>query len=813
MISSSQNNPVPPILNFYTMLCTALVPILHISKPLLALYGGFRDTVPERLGVFSPALDSLEQKRAGRPLVWIHAVSVGEASVAGALMAEIKKRKPDALIALSTSTFTGRDYITRNLEPDALFFFPLDLPGVMHRLVAKLRPNCFLDIEVELWPNLFKALCDFNVPIALANGRISDRAASPPRAVKGLYRWLLSSFDALFMRSREDVERAVALGAPRERTHLAGNLKFAACGEPPDMGSRHETRKLLGVGNNGKLLVAGSTHPGEDEQLIESWLELKKKPGGLGEIHLVLAPRHLEQVDRIANLVRETGEKVELWTDISDRGHINPGVHAVVVNTIGELMRLYAAADLAFVGGSLIRRGGHNVLEPVAMGVPTLHGPSMDNFHDLKKVLGEADLIIEVENNEEFTLTAERVLKDVDLTEYRVRAKRLIDTQLQAADIIADWVASKLPSDKSVPLVSYRKSRTSKSLAEAILRPVYSAYAKVSHKRVGSYIKNAVKLDVPVISVGNIAIGGTAKTPTVKHIAANRVRHGFKPGIVLRGYKGSLERESSPPALVSDGDKIFLDWTEAGDEARLLAEILQEEHVPVAVGLDRIEASRMLITNLGVDLIILDDGFQFTGLKREFDLALIDALAPFGRADGGQGLLREPASALERADAILLTRSEAVPEIRIEEIKQNLFHSVRNLPPIFIARTVVRGVIDWKGDDLEPLELLKGLRVVGFAGIGNPSSFEKTIESLGCDLADLVSFADHHPYNSRDISRIDNHAGDAGAEILVTTMKDAVRLEGMGSKFKTPLYFVDIGLEIEHEQGFIDFMSGKVERG
>ncbi|MCX6645301.1 MAG: hypothetical protein NTY09_02930, partial [bacterium] len=233
MNDRAQNNPEPPILIIYSGLSTALVPILHLSKPLLALYGGFRDTVPERLGVFSPTLGELEKNRSGRPLVWIHAVSVGEASVAGALMGEIKERRPDSLIALSTTTFTGRDYIIRNLDPDALFFFPLDLPGTMRKLVAKLRPNCFLDVEVELWPNLFRALADFNIPMALANGRISDRAAKQPFFLRGLYKWLLSSFDGLFMRSGEDVERAVKLGAPRDRTHLAGNLKFAACGRPP----------------------------------------------------------------------------------------------------------------------------------------------------------------------------------------------------------------------------------------------------------------------------------------------------------------------------------------------------------------------------------------------------------------------------------------------------------------------------------------------------------------------------------------------------------------------------------------------------
>lgn len=804
-----QNNPEPLILKAYSVMCTALVPVLHLSKPLLAMYGGFRDTVPERLGYFSPVLDELEAKRSGRPLVWIHAVSVGEASVAGALMGEIKERRPDSLIALSTTTFTGRDYIIRNLEPDALFFFPLDLPGALRKLVAKLRPNCFLDVEVELWPNLFRTLADYNIPMALANGRISDRAANPPYILRGLYRWLLSSFDGLFMRSGEDVERAVKIGAPRNRTHLAGNLKFAACGKPPDSESRNRIRDLLGIGPNGKLVVAGSTHPGEDEKILNSWLDLKKNRKD-GEIHLVLAPRHLEQVERIANLVRETNEPVELWTDIRDRGKILPDVHAVVVNTIGELMKLYGAADLAFVGGSLIKRGGHNVLEPVAMGVPTLHGPSMDNFHDLKKVLGEADLITEVSDSGDFTREAERIFSEIDLSEYRAKARGLIDTQLKAADIIADWVASKLPQDQSVPLISLRKARKSRTLTEAVLKPVYSVYMNFSHGIVEGNIASAARLPLPVISVGNIAFGGTAKTPTVKHIAANRAQLGFKPGIVMRGYKGTVERQGGPPAIVSDGDQIFMAWRDSGDEARLLAENLLSDHVPVAVGRDRIEASRTLIDNLGVDLIILDDGFQFTKLKRDFDLALIDALSPFGRSDGGFGLQREPVGSLDRADAVLITRSESVPEIRIEEIRQMLYHFVRELPPIFIARTVVRGLRKGGDSATESPEILRGKRVLGFSGIGNPYSFEKTVESLACVLTGMITFRDHHPYTSRDMQRINSQAIDIKSDFLVTTRKDAVRLEGMEINLEVPLYVVDIDLQIEQEKEFFDYISEKV---
>ena len=160
------------------------------------------------------------------------------------------------------------------------------------------------------------------------------------------------------MRSAEDVHRAVALGAPKDRTFLAGNLKFAAAGVPPSPEDRAKVRKLLGLGERDKLLVAGSTHPGEEEQVLDAWRKLNggMLPAGVGPVHLVLAPRHLEQVERICTLSRMAGGKVAKWTDLRD-SKIPADANVVVVDTIGELMKLYGAADAAFVGGSLVPRG------------------------------------------------------------------------------------------------------------------------------------------------------------------------------------------------------------------------------------------------------------------------------------------------------------------------------------------------------------------------------------------------------------------------------------------------------------------------
>jgi 3-deoxy-D-manno-octulosonic-acid transferase len=439
-------NNEPLSLKMYVGLTWALTPLAHALKPLLAFYGGFKDTVPERLGRFPDVLDQLRENRGNRSLIWIHAVSVGEAAVAGPIMDQIRSRRPDALIALSTTTFTGREFTQRNLKPDALFFFPLDLPSVMNRLVDKLQPDCFIDIEVELWPNCFRALKRRGALMVLANGRISDRAAKPPGVMRGMYRWLFGCFDALFMRSTLDVERAIVLGSPPDRTYLAGNLKYAsvAAGSLP-MEERIKIRsQILGAGGNGKLLVAGSTHPGEDEQILVAWKKINDGllPEGIGPLKLVLAPRHLEQVERVMNLARSSGAECMKWTDAQNR---DEKADVIVVDTIGELMKLYAASDVAFVGGSLVPRGGHNVLEPVAMGVPTVHGPSVTNFHDLVLALGEADLLIEVKSADELAEAVAKILTETNQDEYRERARALIDRQMKAADMIGEWITSNLP--------------------------------------------------------------------------------------------------------------------------------------------------------------------------------------------------------------------------------------------------------------------------------------------------------------------------------------------------------------------------------
>jgi tetraacyldisaccharide 4'-kinase len=344
-------------------------------------------------------------------------------------------------------------------------------------------------------------------------------------------------------------------------------------------------------------------------------------------------------------------------------------------------------------------------------------------------------------------------------------------------------------------------------IGTGFVQPVLGAFAAAGHYRVLSRmaLRDPHGLSVPVISVGNITFGGTAKTPMVEHITRMLKNQGFRPGIAIRGWGGRIDRSSASPEPVSDGKTVFLDWKDCGDEARLLAESLLDIGVPVAVGRDRVGAGQVLIERAGVDAILLDDGFQFTTLKRDFDLVLVDLMSPFGRFDGGIGLLREPISSISRADAVVLTRVESVNRERLDSLKTSLHARVDALPPLYTAEIKVRNVRDENGG-IEPPYVLKNRLVLAFSGIANPLSFKITLKNLGCDICDFRIFPDHHPYSIADLKRISRRAVKRGADEVVTTTKDAVRLSGIRDVIGVPLKVVEIGLKIEDESRLFETM-------
>jgi tetraacyldisaccharide 4'-kinase len=323
----------------------------------------------------------------------------------------------------------------------------------------------------------------------------------------------------------------------------------------------------------------------------------------------------------------------------------------------------------------------------------------------------------------------------------------------------------------------------------------YIGYSIKKHQA----LKSQRKLPCRVLSIGNITVGGTGKTPATIAIAEEAKKRGFIPNILTRGYKG----KKKGPCFVSKGDGPLLSEEDAGDEPMLMANRLKG--VPVIKGENRYEAGMFALNSLPLalrpDIFILDDGFQHWNLFREKDILLIDGTNPFGnRRLPPLGLLREPLSAIGRADIIVITR---IDKIRSQKSEVNsLIEEIRKYntkASVFFAEHRPVKFTTASGDTF-PLEWAKEKRFFGFSGIGNPESFKKTLLSTGIDLRGFRSYRDHYRYNLRDIGKIIKDAKKSGVDWIVTTEKDIMRLRGLN----IPGNLVALAIEFSVEKGFYD---------
>ena len=322
---------------------------------------------------------------------WVHAVSVGEVRIALPLVAGLKLRFPGVPVHLTTTTHTGRRLAESAADgpgaaaggPDSLSQFPFDLPGSMRRLLDRLQPRALLLIETEIWPNLLRLCERRGVPAILVNGRISERHFPRYHLVRGFLRRVLGGMRRLGMQSEEDAARILALGAPPGRVTVTGNLKFDL--PPPDIDPR-TVRQRMGLDPGSLLFVAGSTAPGEEEPILDAFRALRERHPGL---RLAIAPRHPERFARAAEILGGAELRGRRWSD-AEVPPAGDGWDCMLIDVMGVLPQLYAAADVVFVGGSLVPHGGHNVLEVAVLGKPVLFGPHMNNFRQVARALTEA---------------------------------------------------------------------------------------------------------------------------------------------------------------------------------------------------------------------------------------------------------------------------------------------------------------------------------------------------------------------------------------------------------------------------------------
>ncbi len=362
---------------FYTALFYAATPFI-VARLFWRGLGNpaYRKRITERFGHYgsTPPLNGS---------IWIHAVSVGEVESSIPLVRSLRARHPHIPLILTTTTPTGSDRV-RSLFGNEIThcYLPYDLPCPIKRFLGHFRPRTAVILETEIWPNLITACRQASIPLLLVNGRLSERSVRGYRRFPGFIGSTLSMISLIATQTEEDAKRFVAIGAPPEKVSPYGNIKFDL--DLPDSfvdAGREERKRLFG---NRPTLLAASTHEGEELQILQALSHLYLQHP---DLLLILVPRHPERFQRVASLCRDKGFSTVLR---SEQRPCTPRDQVFVLDRMGELKSLYAASDVAFVGGSLVPVGGHNVLEAAAAGIPVIFGPHVHNFTEICDGLSRA---------------------------------------------------------------------------------------------------------------------------------------------------------------------------------------------------------------------------------------------------------------------------------------------------------------------------------------------------------------------------------------------------------------------------------------
>ncbi len=643
--------------------------------------------------------------------IWLHAVSVGEAITAVGLLQRLRTEMPHTPIYVSCTTLAGRAMAEQKLAALAagIFYAPVDYRFAVRRVLRALKPSLVIVMETEIWPNLYRDTRRSGAGLLVINGRISDKALPSYRRWAWFFREALAWPNAILAQDATGAARYRELGAVTPIA--AGNLKYDF-----DPGATHIAAPVTALLERiapEHVWIAASTmppaepgDPDEDDVVIDAFQSIP------GRQLLILVPRRPERFDSAAAKLAARGIAFVRRSQLTDTSELPlPGV--LLLDTIGELSGLFRVAHAVFMGGTFPHRGGHNILEPAAFGVPIVTGPHMENFAEIAAAFPAADAVLTVETPSQLGAAVQRLLRDRTIGE---NGRALSDAQRGATARAVAHIHD--------------------AYAHALLRP--PSFNPLSHlwlagMAIDRWRKN-LDLDLPgrpVISIGNLSMGGTGKTPFVLWLTERLAREGRKPGVLMRGYRAAPGHD--------------------GEEAEL---IRRAGHAVVGVGSDRRAARWELERTSQPDVYILDDGFQHWRTRRDLDIVLIDSIDPFRGGVFPRGLLREPFSALARAGVVLITRTEkgrAYPGL-IAEIRRH-----NPAVPIFLARVTAT----------PPPVTEAG----AFCGIGQPESFRRTLRDLGIEPLFFETFPDHHHYQPAEIRAL-----AARAPALLSTEKDLLNI-------------------------------------
>ena len=424
-------------------------------------HGKYLEGLRQRLGSLSPV-------RGERPLIWLHCVSVGETQAARPLVAQLRKEFPNHGLVVSTITRTGQNLAHEVFggQVDGVFYFPFDWRWSVRRTLRAINPSVVLLMETELWPNFLRECKVREIPVALVNGRISRQSYRRYSLIRSFLSRVLESLSIAVMQSERDARRLEDLGMDANRIRTAGNLKFDAGVVAPAAEKTREIGERFGLRAGAPLILAASTHAPEEKIILDSFKQLRASQ----PVRLMLAPRHPERFAEVASLLQGSGLNWARRTNAPRADDTEANV--ILLDTIGELTATYALATLVFVGGSIVDRGGHNVLEPAAAGAPVVTGAHTHNFHAIVRLLNEADAVVQLSPAEGEAAANElaRVLNDLlanpeRRSELASRAKELIITNQGATERTVKLIT---------PLLSTKRRDSSQS------NSVFAANAQTS---------------------------------------------------------------------------------------------------------------------------------------------------------------------------------------------------------------------------------------------------------------------------------------------------------------------------------------------
>ncbi|HEV7221553.1 MAG TPA: 3-deoxy-D-manno-octulosonic acid transferase [Pirellulales bacterium] len=429
-----------------------------------------------REGFAAKFFGAVPRRQSGGPCLWLHAVSVGEVNLLSTLLAEIQRRRPDWECVISTTTMTGYSLAKKKYAGRSVFYCPLDFSWAVRSAMRRIRPDCLVLAELELWPNLIRAAREQGARVAVVNGRLSQRSHRGYRRVRPLISRLLRQLDLIAVQNDEYAGRFLDLGASPEAVHITGSMKFDGAQTDRRNPATLRLRRLAGIGDGDVVFLAGSTQEPEEALALAAYRELALE---YPRLRLILVPRHPERFDAVAQLLDESGigwqrrsilkdkpPTDDAWRATDDGPEIHPTVNpkskiqnpkskippVLLVDAIGELGAWWGMAQVAFVGGSLGQRGGQNMIEPAAYGAAVSFGPNTRNFRDIVALLLAARAAVVVQDGDELTAFVRRALADRHFAEgLGELASRLVAGQLGAT------------------------SRTFELLAPLIEDPVYSA--------------------------------------------------------------------------------------------------------------------------------------------------------------------------------------------------------------------------------------------------------------------------------------------------------------------------------------------------